>query len=97
MRQLLIDAMYKEARSWMFWPGDDPSDEDIEEAQETLFQFAKGLMVLLSDEMKRLVEYLYRIYSWEIGHFEPYDQIGGIPDDVPHLRKEASDGNQKLS
>ena len=81
MKQMIINAIFNEAKNWTFSSYDKPTENDIDEATETLYQFVKGMMVFMSEDMKTYSNYIYSIYAFEIRTGKRYD----TEMDIPHL------------
>lgn len=87
METMIINAIYYEAKQFAFGPYDDPSEEDIDDSCDTLYEFCQGMKVFVSEPMRNFIGQIRYIYTYEIKTGNKYDG-DEIDETFPHLYKE---------
>lgn len=87
MEEMVIDAIYGEAKQFAFGPYDNPSYDDIEDATGTVYEFCKGMKVFMSEAVQDFIKHIYFIYTYEIRTGNKYDG-DDVDESFPHLYKE---------
>lgn len=87
IEEMVINALYGEAKQFAFGPYDNPSYDDIEDSTGTVYEFAKGMKVFMSEDVQNFIERIYFIYAYEIRTGNKYDG-DDIDESFPHLYKE---------
>lgn len=84
IEEMIIMAIYNEAKQFAFGPYDEPSGEDIEDVCDTLYEFCAGMKVFVSEPMRDFIGHVRFIYASEIRTGNKYDG-NDIDADFPHL------------
>lgn len=87
MEEMIIKAIYNKAKQFAFSPYDKPSEEDIDDSCDTLYEFCQGMKVFVSEPMRDFIGHIRFIYAYEIRTGNKYDG-DDIDENFPHLYKE---------
>ena len=87
IEEMIITAIYHKAEQFAFSPYDHPSDEEIEDVCDTLYEFCAGMKVFVSEPMRDFIGHIRFIYAFEIRTGKMYDG-DDIDETFPHLYKE---------
>lgn len=89
MKELIIKAIYDKAKQYAFGPYDDPTEEDIDDACDSLYEFCSGMKVFVSEPVRDFIGHVRFIYTYELRTGNKYDG-DDIDASFPHLYKEGA-------